>query len=487
MKPSLHDEEHAISVQLVFSFGAIAVVAAVLCSTLLLLVLRVDAALEDVRQDARSVREAFSLSLAIREHHSHELHTILHRDDHEVAHHEHWLARLQHRASRLQARVEPGQAAHLDVLVAQSTALDQVFRQRVLPAALDGDQARLREAQREAETHTERATDAADALVAALELQMAAARERARSASRLGTFSGGGGVLVILILAAFFSLRMRRAILVPLTRLVDAAARLGRGEQHAPIGDVGQGEIRIVSRAFDAMADQLAERERALLRSERLAVVGKLAAGVAHEINNPIAVIRGYIKTMIPEASNEGQAEELRILDQEAAACQRIVDDMLAYGADPELSRERLSAPELLEEATTRFGSTELASRVELSSQAARADLDADPVRLRQVIDNLLTNAAHFSADGGAVELTGVVTDDGGYRIEVADRGPGIPVAEREQVFEPFHTGRRGGTGLGLAVTRIIINAHGGSITALEREGGGAVLRVELPPVKDVT
>ncbi len=483
----LSDEDHAIGFQLAFGFGTIAAVSVLLCFALLLLLLRVGSTLEEVRADGRSVREAASLSLAIREHYLHEAHTVIQRDDEQIPHHTRWLEHLQERASVLQDRVPAGDRAHLDVLVAESTALDRIFRDDVIPAAVAGDTALLREGHRTAEIHTQRATDAADSVVASLERRMELARGRSQEATRLAIGAGCAGVLTILLLAVLFSIRMRLAIIVPLQRLADAADRFGRGEFEPPIGDVGRGEIRIVSRAFDAMARQLREREKALLRNERLAAVGQLAAGVAHEINNPVAVIRGYIKTMIPEAHDEAQANELRILDQEAAACQRIVEDLLAYGRDPGLARELLGARELLEETAARFNSTDLAARVDVVCEATDASIEADRVRLRQVIDNLLSNAAHLSEPGGVVELSGQPTEDGGYRIEVADRGPGIPAPERERVFEPFHTGRRGGTGLGLAVSRVIIRAHGGTIVALPRPDGGAIMRVELPPAADLT
>lgn len=481
MKLPFRDDDRAIGFQLALGFATIATVAVLLSFALLLLLLRVGSTLEEVRSDGRSLREAASLSLAIREHYLHEAHTVIQRDDHQVAHHEQWLERLQDRATRLQLRVSANARTQLDVLVAETAALDRVFRNDVLPAALAGDHARLGVAHRATEAHTLRATDAADAVVSLLEQRMERARQRAQEATHLAILAGCTGVATILLLAVLFSIRLRRAIIVPLQQLAEAARRFGRGEFDPPVGDVGRGEIRIVARAFDAMAQQLQERERALVRSERLAAVGQLAAGVAHEINNPVAVIRGYIKTMIPEARDEAQAKELRILDQEAAACQRIVEDLLAYGRDPGLSRERVNAAEFLREVAARFSSTEVGSRVEVSCEADDARLDADPLRLRQVLDNLLSNAAHLSAPGTAVELTGRITEGGGYRIEVADRGPGIPKDEHERVFEPFRTSRPGGTGLGLALSRVIIRAHGGTIRAFSRPEGGAVMRVDLP------
>ncbi len=471
--------ERAIGAQLALGFGTLATLGVALCVALMGLLLRVGATLEEVRADAESAREALSIALSVREHYQHEAHTVIARDDHEMHSHATWLVQLQERARRLRPGVPPEQQARLDVLVSESAALDRAFRREVMPAAMAGDEARLRVAHAAAEAHTAAAAEAADDVVASLERRMERLRERATGETRLAVGAGIAGVATLLVLAIAFSLRLRRAILAPLARLTAAAERLGAGARDAPLGDLGEGELRIVARAFDAMAERITERERALVRQERLAAVGQLAAGVAHEINNPIAVIRGYLKTMVPEARDEEQAEELRILDQEAAACQRIVEDLLTAGRDPELAVERVDAGALLAEVAARFRATALGAAVELAVDVEAAPLEADPVRLRQVVDNLLTNAAQHSGPGARVELTGRATE-GGYAIEVADHGPGIPEADRERVFEPFRTSRPGGTGLGLAVSRVIVRAHGGTIAALPRPEGGTVMRVEL-------
>ncbi|MCA9608006.1 MAG: HAMP domain-containing protein [Myxococcales bacterium] len=471
--------ERAIGGQLALGFGTIATLGVALCVALMLLLVRVGTTLEEVRADGETAREALSIALSVREHYQHEAHTVIARDDHEMSSHAHWLVQLQDRARRLRPGVPPEEQARLDELVSESAALDRAFRREVMPAAMADDEARLRTAHGAAEAHTARAAAAADAVVAALERRMERLRERAATETRVAIGTGVVGVATLLVLALLFSVRLRRAILAPLARLTEAAQRLGAGERDAPLGEVGIGELRIVAHAFDAMADRIAERERALVRQERLAAVGQLAAGVAHEINNPIAVIRGYLKTMVPEARDEEQAEELRILDQEAAACQRIVEDLLTYGRDPGLAVERVDAETLLGEAAARFRATELGATVALALDVEPATFEADPGRLRQVVDNLLTNAAQHSAAGARVELRGRAVE-GAYRIEVADHGPGIAEEDRERIFEPFRTSRPGGTGLGLAVSRVIVRAHGGTITALAREEGGTVMRVEL-------
>ena len=102
-------------------------------------------------------------------------------------------------------------------------------------------------------------------------------------------------------------------------------------------------------------AEAKAEAERRLADRERFVSLGRLSSSLAHEINNPIGIIRGYLRTMLPEAHDEALKDELRILDEEAAACQRITEDLLAYSRTPEITKERTQLAALLEEAVTRF------------------------------------------------------------------------------------------------------------------------------------
>jgi len=442
---------------------------------------RVDQTLDSMRESGLHLRESLSLSLDIREHYLHETRTVIDRDLRQVASHEAWFEELQARAAALRTAVQPDERAHLDVLVEESAALDQAFRESVLPAAVVHDHEQLAAAHRRAARHLRAATDAADAVADSLVERMAVGRQRAQRAMSTAMVAGCSGIVSIVLLAIFFSVQLRGAITLPLRKLAEAAGRIGRGERAAPAGQLGRGEIAVVARAFDSMAQAIDLREAALLRSERLAAVGELAAGVAHEINNPIGVIRGYLKTMIPESRDPEQAAELAILDEEAAACERIVEDLLAFGRDPDLRFELVDIRALLEERATRVRATEAAKGVDIGIDVEDARLEVDPIRFRQVIDNLLLNAVEYSSAGHGVEVFGRRVPPAVYRIEVRDRGPGIDQDERERVFDAFRSSRPGGTGLGLAVARALVEAHRGEISALPRGDGGTVMRVELP------
>jgi signal transduction histidine kinase len=119
--------------------------------------------------------------------------------------------------------------------------------------------------------------------------------------------------------------------------------------------------------------------------------------------------------------------------------------------------------------------------------EAEPATIDVDPGRLRQVVMNLVRNACEATSEAGtnaAVGLTGACTGEDGYQVSVSDRGPGIPTANRDRLFEPFFTTRSDGTGLGLAVCYGLVTAHGGTIDVSDRPGGGTIIRVDLPHVR---
>jgi len=322
--------------------------------------------------------------------------------------------------------------------------------------------------------------DETDALVSGLRERMRKIEQATQRASMAAVIVGICGVFLVLGLAILHSLELRGAILGPLATLERAAKRLGAGDEVEPLGEVGTGELQTVARAFDHMAEQLRERERQLLEKERLAAIGELATGVAHEINNPIGVILGYLGTMIPETEDASLREELSILEQEARACQRIVEDLKTFARAPALHPSEVDIAALLNDAATRFRASEASEGHEVEVQAAPHFMSVDAVRMRQVLSNLLANAAQASAESDPIEVKGVRTASG-YRVMIRDHGPGVAIEDRMLVFEPFHSKRPGGTGLGLAVCRGIIEAHGGNIYVGEAADGGALFAIDLP------
>ncbi|MBI5513786.1 MAG: aminopeptidase, partial [Deltaproteobacteria bacterium] len=302
-----------------------------------------------------------------------------------------------------------------------------------------------------------------------------------RRADRHGAGAAAAAVALATLAAALALLVARsvwRAFDEPLGRLRVVAARVTAGDPRARVGALAAPELRGVAVAFDRMLARLARREAELVRAERLATLGHLAAGVAHEINNPIGVIRGYLKTMLRDGHDAGLRRELEILDEEALACQRICEDLLTWARAPALALEPCALAALVAEVVERLRATGELGRADVRLDLEPLTATVDPLRLRQVVANLLRNAAQASP--GAVEVT-ARRDDQRLRLRVLDRGPGVAPELRGQLFEPFATTRPGGSGLGLAVCQGIVRAHGGELRAEDRPGGGAVFEVTLP------
>ena len=467
--------------QLAIGFGLVAVIATVMCVMLLATIRDISGVVDQMRRDEVTIRRGVNLSAAAREQYIHIAHSLLAGDRSHLRHYEEWRSQLAEEARRLSEGAPVDVREQLQSVLQLSTEMDRIFRDELLPAAEQGSLASVRAEQHRVEALSLEASVAADAVALAGEASMAAAHHEARRSGLRGLAMGGGCIVAVLVVAFVCTRRIQTEVLRPLAALVGAAARFGRGDFHRRIGMVGRGELAALAHAFDRMAEELAERERKLLAKERMAAIGMLAAGVAHEINNPIGIIRGYVKTMVPEATTPQLREELEVIDEEAAACQRLSGDLLAFAESPRLETRPVEMRAFLEDAASRLRERAGHGCHELAVNATEGTVDADPVRLRQVLANLVRNAVQASPVGVPIAISGHPNRTGGYVFEVTDGGAGVAPEHVERIFEPFVSHRSGGSGLGLAVCRSLVIAHGGSITVESAAGKGACFRVTLP------
>lgn len=475
-----------IARRLAVGFGSVSLVAIALCTVLMALIAQVASLVTDMRGAEAGIKESLSLAIAVREQYAHHAHWLIERRDEHLEHSGRLLEKIETGTRLLRPLVPSHEVARLDGVLADSRALDAAFTEKIRPAALRGDVNSVVRGHQTALVISERATENADSIARAVEGGMAHSHVAATQATQVGLLVGTSCILLVLGLSFGHTVRLRRAVVKPLGVLTAAAQQFGAGNFQRRLGQVGDGELRALALAFDRMAEELEARERKLVANERMAAIGQLAAGVAHEVNNPIGIIRGYLKMIDPGSTPELFQEELSIIDDEAAACQRIAEDLVTFARVSEVYRESVSMDRLLDESVRRFRESSDGREVEITLNAECGQVYAEGGRVRQVLLNLMTNAAQASSVGATVSVRGKVLEDGGYRVAVEDSGPGIEEENLSRIFEPFFGQRRGGSGLGLAVCQGIVQAHGGSLRAYNRASGGAKFEFTLPPSSQV-
>ena len=219
------------------------------------------------------------------------------------------------------------------------------------------------------------------------------------------------------------------------------------------------------------------------LRQERLAALGQLAAGAAHEIRNPLTAVRGFLQLVSSQIRTEPQAHYLKIVRQEMERIERITADLLLLSRSWKLRLSECEIGPLLEAVVelVRPRAEERGVDLVVFAEQGLPAVLADPERLEQVFLNLVGNAIEAVRGPGRVELRARRHPGGFVEGLVSDDGPGVPAEVLPRLFEPFFTTKAGGTGLGLAVSDSIVRSFGGHISVASPPSGGAVFTVRLP------
>lgn len=286
---------------------------------------------------------------------------------------------------------------------------------------------------------------------------------------------------LILLGASGAALLTTRSVVAPVERLAELARRWQSAPGQLDVEELklaGCEEIEELGAALAGMVKSVAEARNEAARNERLAALGKLASSLAHELRNPLAAIQLGLKLEL-ERSEGRSAATLERAIVELGRIELSTGKLLAYGRGPRIEPRETSLQELTASVLSLLEHqlSHLGIRTEI--QGAAPPASADPDALRHVLVNLILNAADAMPGGGCIELRLGETDAGMVLFECSDRGPGLPDAA---IFEAFTTTKEGGTGLGLAVSLSIAEAHDGGLEASNREGGGAILTLTLPP-----
>jgi two-component system NtrC family sensor kinase len=241
--------------------------------------------------------------------------------------------------------------------------------------------------------------------------------------------------------------------------------------------------------SYDCIIRNITQRkkmEQQLKQADRLASIGQLAAGVAHEINNPLSIVMGYTKLMKEEVPDEGLKEDLEVIYNNAAACKKIVEDLLNFSRQTKARLHPADIRETLESVVSvveaKFSENNITIERDYDPQVPLATIDAG--KIRQVCMNLIMNSRQAMSAGGLITVaTRSDPAHGGFFITVADTGCGVSQAIRDRIFDPFFTTKEPGqgTGLGLTVSYGIIEEHGGTISFESEEGKGSIFKIWLP------
>ncbi|HEY1661957.1 MAG TPA: ATP-binding protein [Verrucomicrobiae bacterium] len=291
----------------------------------------------------------------------------------------------------------------------------------------------------------------------------------------------------------------------PLRELRDSAEAVGRGDFSHQVPVRSRDEIGELAGAFNQMTKNvrqsraqleqtvttLKSTQEQLIQSEKLSAVGEFVAGVAHELNNPLAAVMGFSE-MLREADVDAKyRRQLDLIFKAAQRCQKIVQSLLSFARRHQSERKPVSANELIEAVLEIVAYPLRTSNVEVIThlQPGLPAVLADGHQIQQVLLNIINNARQAIEGhqrGGQIKITAEVAGHN-IRITIQDNGPGISEENLRRIFDPFFTTKEvgKGTGLGLSLCYGIIKEHGGSITPMSKPGEGATFVIELPIAQD--
>ena len=323
----------------------------------------------------------------------------------------------------------------------------------------------------------------------------AVAESRADRAVLVGAVGIGASTLLIIL----FGVILARSIARPVRAVAGGASRLAAGELSLRLPTEGPGEIGELTRAFNEMAGhleegrgELQEQNEKLRESERMKT--ELISIVSHELRTPLASVLGFTSLLLKrEFDTPTRRHYLGIVDAQARRLAALLEDFLDMqrmeheGLD--LDTEKVDLASLLDEQAQLYRAQSPKHHVEVALEQRPLPVRGDRNRLAQVIGNLLSNAIKYSPEGGVVVLAAKRSPQG-VRVTVRDEGLGIPSDQQDRIFTKFFRGDAGatgitGTGLGLAVSREIVEAHGGRIGFDSDAGTGSTFWLELPDAPD--
>ncbi len=311
-----------------------------------------------------------------------------------------------------------------------------------------------------------------------------------REANKIKTHIMYSMILLIMVVGITSTMMVFRAstiITSPITHMIEVIRRVKRGKLDESMKVTGEDELAEMAGAFNRMTEIIRrnrDMEASLAQQGKMASLGVLSSGVAHEINNPLGVILGYAGYLEGKMSEEDpNYKYIHEIKRESKRCKKIVQDLLSYARTPRPTLETTDLNDLLQQivdfAANHTDMRGVTITTDFAPTLPQIELDGD--QMRQVAINLILNAGGAMPEGGRLCVKTEPAPNNRIRIQFQDSGCGIPQESLEKIFEPFYTTKERGTGLGLAITKQIIDQHHGEILIESVIGQGTCVTVILP------
>jgi len=435
---------------------------------------------------------------------------FIYADEMDWSKHDQFLALCDNIAERLRTLrgrpLGPIESGFLEQLEQTLQQLRSLFLEQVVQAKVQasrGSADRLLRLQQQSVQLLDRMRELNDSLISAMEGKAELALDQATTAWQVSLTITSVLFPICLMISLMVVYYTHRSIIGPVASLTEGTRRLASGELDSTIQVAGSSEFRQLAEHFNRMARALRAHQQQLVQAEKLAGVGRLAAGVAHEINNPLTVILGHAKMLMAAAPPDApEREQLQAIADEARNCKGIVDALMDMSRPSQPTEGEVTNPnEVVAEVLAMVQALQLSERVRVRISVIEKPLPLaiSRSRLRQLLLNIVRNAleALRDSDEGFLSLEGYVrpgsklpeelraetdSDTRSFLVlVVSDNGPGVAPQDRARLFEPFFTTRADGMGLGLAISHSIVRSHGGTIGVQSELGVGTTFTIALP------
>lgn len=290
-------------------------------------------------------------------------------------------------------------------------------------------------------------------------------------------------------LAALIFYFLSRSLVAPVTRLAEAARLVARGDLDTRVQPAGPPETRGLATSFNLMLDSLKKNRKELeriyqelMKQNALAEMGKFSLMVAHEVKNPLGIIKSSLDILKKDCDLSSSTTMVAYMEDEIQHLNRLIEDFLSFARPAKPSFRTVDLNDLLHEIITRFEVQKTGSPLTIESRIPAEPFDtyADPDLMTRAVVNILDNALEANGNGGVIRVT-VFCGSLTWKVDIEDQGEGVDPENVEKIFEPFYTTRSRGVGLGLAYVFQVIMAHNGNVWAQNSDQGGAVFSIELP------